>query len=257
MNSNNEMNKFYRKRVLIFAVTGFLIIISGLIFMLDQKPEIIVREAILEIVKDTLPDGSILSLNKNSKISYPEKFSAKTREMDMNGEVFFEIKADKSRPFIIHAGNTLVRVYGSSFNLKTIENGSDIELFVKSGSVEFSAIEKYAADTLSIVLEAGQKGIYSKNTKKISKIVHADQNELFWKERKLVFNQLELVKLKMCLEKNYGVQLNLKGENLEDLKFSATFKNQPIGAVMNVIAYTLGLKITKNGDSYDLERPEN
>ena len=81
-----------------------------------------------------MPDGSVITVNKNSTLSYPSEFKGKTREVALNGEAFFKVTPNKEKPFIIHVNDVTVRVVGTSFNIRS-EKGKT-EVIVETGIVQ-------------------------------------------------------------------------------------------------------------------------
>ncbi|MBK7131283.1 MAG: FecR domain-containing protein [Bacteroidales bacterium] len=102
----------------------------------------------------SLPDGSKISLNRNSQLTYRENFGKKNRNVKLTGEAFFEIAPDASKPFIIDAGKADVRVVGTSFNVITNNTESEVEVYVKTGKVILSD----KSGSQSIALEPGFVG---------------------------------------------------------------------------------------------------
>ena len=105
-------------------------------------------------VEVALPDGSRIFLNRNSEFSYRSDFGGRSRNVTLSGEAFFEIAPDVSKPFIIDAGNAIVRVVGTSFNVITRNSESAVEVFVKTGEVMLSS----NSGTKSMALEPGYVG---------------------------------------------------------------------------------------------------
>jgi len=81
-----------------------------------------------------LPDGTKVSLNKNSKIVYPRHFANNHRDIDLIGEAFFDVKRDTTKPFSIKTGEAIIEVLGTSFNVINKRN-KVVEVNVKSGKV--------------------------------------------------------------------------------------------------------------------------
>lgn len=71
----------------------------------------------------TLSDGTVVHLNYNTRIIYPEKFVGDTREVILSGDAYFMVAHDDSHPFIVHTSNGTVKVYGTEFMVET--NGKD------------------------------------------------------------------------------------------------------------------------------------
>ena len=82
------------------------------------------------------PDGSIVTLNRNSKLIFPKHFTKNVREVTITGEAFFDVKPNTSKPFIINAGNVQVKVLGTSFNVCAYPGTETVEVVVESGKVQ-------------------------------------------------------------------------------------------------------------------------
>ncbi len=255
--SNYEQNQVNIKKVPVYklfvrvaAVVIPIMIIASLYFIYFQSPKMLTLASNAQNSTDTLTDGTIVYLNHHSKLVYPEKFS-KNREVTMQGEIFFDVKHDESKPFIIHAGNTFVKVLGTSFNVNASDSNT-IEVFVKTGHVLFSI----SNDTSSVILYPGDKGIYDIPANQIRKIKPEDENDLFWKNKVLVFNRTALQDVAHTLKKYYNIDFSFKKEALKDLHFSATFNNQPIDTIVNIISGTFGITISKDGSQYTIDKNE-
>ena len=85
--------------------------------------------------KITLEDGSLVILKPNSRMSYPKHFGQKTRNVLLTGEAFFNVKKDHNKPFIVHTGDLVTEVLGTSFTIKSDENANVIEVSVQTGRV--------------------------------------------------------------------------------------------------------------------------
>lgn len=110
------------------------------IYSLQGKSDLIapisVQSKNNEITKVILPDQTIVWLKGNSKLNYPQQFSGKSRAVELVGEALFEVTKDKSKPFVIHAGDYTTRVLGTSFNLKVVPENGLLNLDVLTGKVE-------------------------------------------------------------------------------------------------------------------------
>jgi len=88
----------------------------------------------------TLEDGSIITLNSDSKLIYPREFDKNERRVELIGEAFFDIAKNPNKAFIINAKDAEVKVLGTSFNINAATN--KVEVLVKTGKVQFSSINK-------------------------------------------------------------------------------------------------------------------
>ena len=89
-----------------------------------------------ESTRLSLPDGSSVDLNSNSKIQFRENESG-FRSVKLSGEAYFDVSHDPEKPFIINVGQAVIRVTGTAFSVRSFPSGRRIEVYVKSGSVQF------------------------------------------------------------------------------------------------------------------------
>ncbi|MGL4227928.1 MAG: FecR family protein, partial [Tannerellaceae bacterium] len=160
-----------RYRDLYIALTSvaatLLVVIGGMSIMRSESPNVInLAESIAEqrvevyspagmISKLTLPDGSKVTLNNNSTLSYPVKFSGNERKIELDGEAFFEIEKDSLKPFLINTEGMDVRVLGTSFNLKAYEDDVETILSLKEGVVQAETTR--SGEKENIKLEPGEQ----------------------------------------------------------------------------------------------------
>jgi len=192
-----------------------------------------------------LPDGTIVNLNKNSTLKYPEKFIDNKREISLNGEAFFNVIKNKNKPFIINANGVKIQVLGTSFNVNAYDNSKQVEVIVKSGKVQLSEKNK---ETNYIVLNAGYKGTFAKENKQLIKTVNANINYLAWKTGILKFQNTKLLEVTKTLEKHYNINVLIKDSKLKDLKLTAKFDNKPLNSVIEILKITFdNIEINKKG----------
>jgi transmembrane sensor len=190
-------------------------------------------------IEKTLPDGSVIYLAPNSSFEYPEKFEDDARNVKLKGEAFFEITKDASRPFTIVLDNAEVRVLGTSFNIKAFEK-EKTEVIVETGKVLFSSLNK-------VELEKGDKGKMD-STGKVSKSKSVETEYYSHKTQTLVFEKTELKKVVEVLTSIYETQIVLEKESIGNCRLTATFSEQDIDSVLEVIAATFNLSVSKEGE---------
>ena len=125
-----------------------------------------------------LPDGSSVWLNKHSKISFPKKFESTNRVFFLKGEAYFEVVEDTSSVFIVNAKETQSKVIGTSFNIDAYDAHEGVELIVANGEVLFTATNQPLE---TILLTAGEKGVYSSDSSTVEKMINDNPNYLTWK----------------------------------------------------------------------------
>lgn len=196
-----------------------------------------------------LPDGTRVALNDHSRLTYPDEFEGKLREVTIEGEAYFDVTPDESRPFIIHAGKARIRVLGTSFNVSARPERETVEVVVSSGKVELSCPEQQNSTTLnSLVVVPGEKAVFSNSVNQLSKALNDDLNACAWKTRRLVFDGDKLIDVINDLERVYHTDILLSDPAFNNLVYTASFDNQPIDFILEVIRLTFSLQLTtQNG----------
>ncbi|HLP11919.1 MAG TPA: FecR family protein [Flavobacteriales bacterium] len=128
--------------------------------VVTEQPEFVELESGANTAKIVLPDSTHVYLNKNSKITYPEKFNGNERPVYLSGEAFFEVSENKKMPFIIYCAGTKTEVTGTSFNVRGYENEKQVEVSVVTGSVAFSDARK--GHDKKMMLAANDMGTFRK-----------------------------------------------------------------------------------------------
>jgi len=244
--------------VWITASAAAVLIIFFAIQQLFFNPETIkdIQFASAEkILYDTLPDGSQIALNLNSKITYPEKFTNNERRVKLEGEAFFDVKHNKEKPFVIEAGNAFVKVLGTSFDIKLINNQP--EVIVTQGLVKLFTVDANTNDTLSLLLKAGEKGVISKKDNKPVLEEQKIPDAIFWMKKTLIFHDTDLKKVFTLLENFYNIEIKVSDKEIYNLRLSTTFSNNSIQEVLKVIAITFELKYTKEKNTFTIKKDDS
>lgn len=192
---------------------------------------------------DTLPDGSIILLNKKSDLKYSEN-SKGERIVKLKGEAFFEVKHNEEKPFVIEANSTFIKDIGTGFNVKTDDAANTVTVVVETGVVDF-----YTAGNKGLTLKAGQTGVYNGNTQTFTRQENeANPNALSYKTKLFNFNRATLGNAIAQLNNVYGSNIVLENENLKNCLITVDFNNEDLDTIINVITATLNLKSKKEGD---------
>lgn len=203
-----------------------------------------------EILNSTLPDGSKISLNKNSQIDYPAAFTGEKREVKLSGEAFFDISHDAKHPFIIHTGMMDVKVLGTSFNVRAYPNSDSVHVSVQTGRVQC------AANGDTVYITPGEYAVYHKGKGKIRKGTEDDPNRSAYRDRIFRFNKTPLAIAVQQLNEAYGCNIILKNDQLRTCEFSTTkvFKNEPVENIITAIeAIYPGITSKKEGKNIILD----
>jgi len=226
----------YAATVIILLGIGF---ISAKVYQRISSNKIVLEyAAVNEQGKEiTLPDGSTVVLNSESKITYQDFFASNQRRVKLEGEAFFDVTKNPEQAFIIETKDAEVKVLGTSFNVNANIPGHKVEVFVESGLVQLSRLRN---GDEKILINPGDIGIL--NTDKIVKQKNTDKNLVAWKTKEIVFYEDNLEKVIKTLNRVYKTNINCDNEEVLNLKYTSTFKDQDIDSVLNVICLTLDLK---------------
>lgn len=193
-----------------------------------------------QVRTETLPDGSALTLNKNSKISYAAHFKNNRKLKLEQGDVFFDVAKDKIHPFVIDIEKISVEVVGTSFNIKHIKKVTEIN--VETGIVKV----RLAND--EIKLYKGEKIIINNNTLKLIKEQSTDQLYNYYRSNMFQANNIPLSKLVIALNEAYGSNITVE-ENIKGLTINTTLKMGSINQNLEIICQTLNLQLSRNGNT--------
>lgn len=201
-----------------------------------------------------LSDGTKVTLNRDTKINYPDKFGENAREVSIEGEAFFEVTPNPNKPFIIHAGEATVKVLGTSFSVNAYPGNDKVEVIVETGKVKFSKLQANLKTTHEVILDPGEKGTYVNASKELSKCRNNDPNFLAWKTHKLIFSKTSLKEVIKQLNKVYRVQIETEDPGLDNLLLNAHFEKESLDFILKVISTTHDLKVEKKDGHYVLKK---
>jgi len=242
---NKEDRRFFSPRSLRYAALLIILIIPAFfIFRILVGPHTKRMSADVALLESKLPDGTSVTLNTGSTIEYPDSFKNHERDVNLRGEAYFEVTHDKSRPFIISAGKVRIQVLGTSFYVNTNALNGKMEVVLTNGKVAI-----YYDDDLSrqVILAPGEKADISVDQEGIIKTTNDDPNYISWKTHRLVFTNDHLGEIVKTLGKVYHAQIRITNPAVSQCRLTATFDDQTLGSVLNVIGTTLNLKITQKG----------
>lgn len=192
-----------------------------------------------QVMIKTLPDGSELTLNKNSEISYEGNFKNNRNIRLSNGEVFFKVTPDTVHPFIIDADNVRIQVVGTAFNVKHEAGGT--EVIVESGVVRVS----YGGGFIE--LHKGEKVNIQADHSVLKKEAVSDQLYNYYRTNTFVANKTTLKQLIAVLNSAYQADIKINDPEIQALTITTTFKAQELENILQIIAEIHHLKITHKG----------
>jgi transmembrane sensor len=201
-----------------------------------------------------LPDGSVVTLNGGSKIEICKDFGISSRNINLVGEAFFDVKHNKDLPFIVHTPAMDIKALGTAFNVKAYPGEKFTEATLIRGLVEVTLNE---SNNRKMLLQPNQKvqweqligkvsssnssksnsGQISNNSDSLMKpITTTDEGsirETAWKENKLIFEDDSFEDIAQLLERWYGVKISIEDEAIREYRFTGLFEKEELSTVLN------------------------
>jgi transmembrane sensor len=192
-----------------------------------------------------LPDASVATLSRDTKITYKEEFKGESREVILEGEAFFKVTPDKNKPFIIHTPRVDIKVIGTSFNVNS-RNGK-LEVSVMEGKVQILSGDKEE------FLEAGQTALLVSTTESIEVKNSIDLNVMSYATHRFVFKNTPLVEVFHTIEKSFPTSIDVSNKAIENCRLSATFEDASVEDILSMAAESLNLVVIKDGQTFLLQ----
>lgn len=247
--ATRKENKFLQARWYPFyAIAAVLLLYFG-ITLFDGNQQILESTRYAETKSVTLPDGSEVRLNNDSRISYTRSFSDGDRTVHLQGEAFFTV-VKNSTPFVVKTENARVRVLGTEFNVWA--RNEETRITVRNGKV--SVQTSGAEENEGLVLTANQMAV----SKQGQTLVLLDSSidakaQIGWLEGRILFNETGLQEVVEELGRIYDLKIELQNTNLQVLSISGSFEKKPIEEILEAICLTLDLRYEKVGGKFVLE----
>jgi transmembrane sensor len=185
-----------------------------------------------------MPDGSLVKLNSNSSISYPEKFEGATREITLDGEAYFEVSHDATKPFIVHTGNTSTRVLGTSFNVNADADATTVTLVEGKVNVITPAGDTTLMPNQQAIIKSGSETI---------KTASVDVTPFTaWTNNRLIFDNMPLSEVFQKLENWYNVDIDVDSEAINNCVITGKYENESLENVLNSLSFMMKMEYTIN-----------
>ncbi|WP_142686382.1 FecR family protein [Chitinophaga polysaccharea] len=233
----------WRPILRIAAVLIIMIGAAGAWYISSQRNAPLVVSSGEQIKQDVLPDGSQVTLNKQSTITYAG--DNKQRLVKLEGEAFFNVTQDPGKPFVIKVNDVTVRVLGTSFNVKSTRGKT--EVIVETGAVEVTKNKN------SVQLKQHEKAVVTEQQEAPSKQSNTDELYSYYRTQTFVCNNTPLWKLVEILNEAYGVNIVIANNDKRDLQINSTFTNSSLDSTLKVIGLTYEIAVEKQGSQITLK----
>lgn len=179
-----------------------------------------------------LPDSTVVYLNSETSLRYPQHFTGEKREVELSGEAFFDVSKDSKRRFIVSMPHrSRIEVHGTSFNVEAYAEERRISTTLVEGSVDFCFAGAGGGEQ-KVALTPRHKLVYDSANGKTSLQATTCETETAWKEGKLIFKNTPLEEVLRMLGKRYNVEFIVKDLRMDDYAFTGTFTNQHLERIL-------------------------
>ncbi|MCD7924612.1 MAG: DUF4974 domain-containing protein [Bacteroides sp.] len=218
------------------AVAAGLVLLIGFgwMFYSYQRPaRMLTVLTNAETQRIQLPDGSEVTLNRHSQLSYPETFGEE-RIVKLDGEAYFEVRKNPEKPFRVKTNGVTVSVLGTHFNVNAYATDTLVETTLLEGSVAVSDNK----NGNQVILKPNETAVYRKATGMLT--MHSDSdadNEISWRDGILSFDNATMGEIARQLSHHFNVTIQIEGEQLRNYKLNASFKqDETLEEILEMLA---------------------
>lgn len=198
-----------------------------------------------------LSDGTTVMLGVASTVRYPAAFAPTTRDVTVEGEAYFDVVHDATRPFLVRVGPLVAKDLGTEFTVRLYPEDSGARVVVREGRV---AIRQASAGAPEQVVSAGQVGRLERGG--TPSVERADIGRYFaWTEGRLVLDGVPLREALPQLGRWFDLDFRLADPSLGDIPLTVSLASQPTPAALQALAAALGLEGIRRDRTVTLQAP--
>ncbi len=239
------------------AASIILLMATALTFFLlggaYGTPKVVVQNKLLTASDSrgrfVLPDSTVVWLNSNTTLQYPEEFTASTREVTLDGQAYFEVAKNKEKPFIVHAGEMQVEVLGTHFQVANYSHKSSVEAVLVEGSVKVAGCGMENA----VMLEPGQLLKYSRRSGEANVSEVNTANYTNWTNGRIRFDNTNLGDIILNLEQWFATDIACDPQLAQSIKVSFTVRiGDTLDEILESMSMVAPIKCRKTDDVIEI-----
>lgn len=181
----------------------------------------------------TLPDGSKVWLNSQSKLTYSANFNLRKRELQLDGEAYFEVAHNPNKPFIVQSNDITVEALGTAFGMKAYNEDKQISSILMRGKV------RVTTPAGGVILMPNDRIMYDKTTRKQIKNTVTNATDFTgWIHNELRFENESLGDIAKTIQRIYNVNIVFSTVKLKNQRYTGSINNNSLESVLNIISLT-------------------
>jgi transmembrane sensor len=197
-----------------------------------------------------LADGTRVMLAPRSRLTVAAGYGDKMREVELQGEAYFDVHHDAAKPFVVHAGDADIRDLGTTFTVRAT-GGQGVRVAVTSGSVSLAQMTT-TANAAAEVLRPGDAGTLGADGRTLVERGGTTEPDTAWTHGRLVFREAPVGTVRAELQRWYGIDLQIDS-SFASRHLSMTFEGESVDRVLEVIGLSLGAEVTRQGNTASLK----
>ncbi|WP_254560031.1 FecR family protein [Dyadobacter diqingensis] len=198
-----------------------------------------------------LEDGTVVLLRQNSSLVYDKSFNVSKRVVYLKGEAFFKVKRDVTKPFVVHTGDLVTEVLGTSFRIRPNPKTNQIEVSVATGRVSvYTEKDDRPAERNGHILTPNQRVIFDVASKNITPgIVEAPVpiTSGAAPAQILLFNNVSLDAVMTALSQRYGIEFVIANPKSRDCRITADLNGLSMYTQLDLICKSIDATYQKRG----------
>jgi transmembrane sensor len=202
-----------------------------------------------------LPDGTRVMLGPASTLRYASTYSMGARAVQLEGEAYFQVVHDSTRPFRVLTARGVATDLGTTFGVRAYAGDSVLRVVVTDGEVSLTPARDTAARRIaqdSLVLSPGDLGRIGPNGSLTARRGIDLSGYLAWTEGRLVFQDTPAGEVVVQLGRWFDLDIRLADTATENKRLTASFANEPAAEVLQLVAASLGLRVEQRGQAVTL-----
>ena len=234
---------------IVIAVSGYYMT-ADYIYNKNAQPQTITVPA-GQRAQITLADGTRVWLNAQSTLTYASNFGRKERNVELDGEAYFEVEHDARRPFVVVTGQVVSTVLGTTFNVHAYSEDENYQITLATGSLLVDG----GPESRSVRLRPGEQGFFERTSGLLSlRRVNVEQ-VLSWQEDRLYFRAEPLASIARSLERQFNVDITIPDERLRRICFTGEFVDgENIHEIMRIISADSRILCRSRKNHFELYR---
>jgi sigma factor regulatory protein, fecR/pupR family len=225
----------------LIRIAAVFVIAFGLCYMVLQvlqQDEINMQTVYVPVgqrTQVTLADGTTVWVNGRSTLVFPSQFTSQTRNVQLDGEAYFEVRKDPKKQFIVStAHQSSIKVLGTKFNVKARKETEDVVTTLIEGKINFE-FNNADRQLQYITMIPGQKLVYHSQNGKTELYTTSGEKEYLWKDGKIIFKQTSLREALDILADRYDVEFVIRKDAPHGDSFSGEFIDKSLEQILNYI----------------------